>query len=88
MYTTRLTPPKPFRTLVTAVGRSLQLGGSSQPITVTRITQGLRGTPGYAGEAQISSDPGNLLIQGSDQKLFVADPNYDFDGLMAATLSI
>lgn len=71
MYTTRLTPPKPFRTQVTARGKGLQLAGTSKPITVTRVTQGLRGAPGSSGEAQISTDPENQLTQGSDQKLFV-----------------
>lgn len=71
MFTTRITPPKPFRTLVTARGQHLQLVGASKPITVTRVTTGLTGKPGSTGEAQISADAGNQLTQGSDQKLFV-----------------
>lgn len=87
MFTTRITPPKPFRTLVTARGKGLQLGSASKPITVTRVTQGLTGRPGTTGEAQISADAGNQLTQGSDQKLLVPG-GYDFDGLVAAALSI
>lgn len=71
MYTTRLTPPAPYRTLVTARGKGLQLAGASKPVTVTRVTQGLRGAPGSSGQAQISADPGNRLTQGSDQRLYV-----------------
>ena len=52
-----------------------------------KMTQGLRGAPGSSGEAQISNDAGNQLTQGSDQKLLVPG-GYDFDGLVAAALSI
>lgn len=87
MYTTRLIPPKPFRTAVTARGKGLQLAGASKPITVTRVTTGLTGAPGTSGQAQISADAGNQLVQGTDQKLLVPG-GYDFDGLVAAALSI
>ena len=87
MFTTRITPPKPYQTRVTARGKGLQLGGTSKPIAVTRVTQGLTGRPGNTGNAQISTDADNQLTQGSDQKLYVPG-GYDFDGLVAATLSI
>ena len=54
MYTTRLTPPAPYRTVVTARGKGLQLAGASRPVTVTRVTQGLRGEPGSSAAAPAS----------------------------------
>lgn len=67
----RFTGPKPLRALISAQGRSLQLGVAARPIAVVKVTQGLTGRPGTSGEAQISADPDNQLTQGSDQKLFV-----------------
>ena len=83
----RFTGPKPLHVLISAQGRSLQLGVTARPIAVVKVTQGLTGAPGTSGQAQISTDAGNQLMQGTDQKLLVPG-GYDFDGLVAAALSI
>lgn len=67
----RITGPKPLRALISVPSKSLQLGVAARPIAVMKMTQGLRGVPGSSGEAQISTDAGNQLTQGSDQRLYV-----------------
>lgn len=61
-----------FRTVVTARGRSLEVTPARAEISVMQVSTGLTGAPGSSGQAQISTDDGNQLSQGSDQKLFVA----------------
>lgn len=83
----RIIGPKRVHALITSQGKSLQLGAAARPIAVLKMTQGLTGAPGSSGQAQISTDPDNQLTQGTDQKLLVPG-GYDFDGLVAAALSV
>lgn len=63
--------PLTMRTEVRSEGRTLTLGQVARPIAVTLVSTGLTGAPGSQGIAQISTDPGNALTQGSDQRLYV-----------------
>jgi hypothetical protein len=72
--TTRITPMRAYTTRVSAKGRAFELGAVSRAIAVTQVTTGLTGAPGSQGIAQISTDPGNQLTQGSDNRLFVPAP--------------
>lgn len=49
------------------IGSSVQ----ARSIRVTQVTTGLTGQPGSQGTAQISTDPGNALQTGTDNRLFV-----------------
>ena len=50
-----ITPPAALRALISAQGKSLQLGQAAKPIAVVRVTQGLTGTPG-SGVAGATGD--------------------------------
>lgn len=50
------------------------IGGSSiASIAVTQVTQGLTGADGATAQGQISADPNNAIVPGSDNKLFAPD---------------
>jgi hypothetical protein len=85
--TTRIAPLRPYLTRVEAKGQALQLGADRRAIAVTLVTTGLTGAPASASLAQLSSEPDNQLALGTDGKLLVPG-GYDFDGLVAASLSL
>ncbi len=87
IHRTVVTPLQPLRTVVVARGASVSVGASSRPIAVTIVSTGLPGRDGNSGGVQISADAGNQLTTGTDSKLLVPG-GYDFEGLVAATLSI
>lgn len=69
--TTVFTQAHRFRTVVSARGNTVDVTPGRRSIAVMLVTTGLTGKPGTTGEAQISTDAGNQLTQGSDQRLFV-----------------
>lgn len=42
-------------------------------ISVTQVTQGLTGPSGSSAQAQISSDPNNAIVPGTDNKIFAPE---------------
>lgn len=53
---------------------SLSISPRTQRISLTTVAVGLTGAPASAGQAHISTDPGNALRAGADGRLFVDYP--------------
>lgn len=71
----------------------LRVGATATPAQGITLSNALRpffmGAPGLgSGAAQISDDPGNILIQGTDQKLMVPGGDFDYEAIVAATLPL